>query len=321
MTPAAPTLAIHPGALGDVLLAVPALRRLRAAGAGPLLLAAQPRLGALLVALGVVDRALDFEGLGLARFFTDDDVAAPAAIAEAARVVCWFGARDPDFARRLRAVAPGAVIAAPAAPPLVWRHLLGSVAGEAAGAGAADVDPALRAPVVPSAALLTAGRALLAGSGWDGRAPVVVVHPGAGGAAKRWPAEGFAAVLTDVCAGRRADLFVAVHEGPADGEAVAALRARLAWPRPVLAAPPLPALAGALALATLWLGNDSGIAHLAAAVGTPAIVLFRAEHLAWRPWSASAGALTVTMDRLEPADRRAVAAAAAVRLGDAGRAG
>ncbi|RPH76792.1 MAG: glycosyltransferase family 9 protein, partial [Candidatus Rokuibacteriota bacterium] len=54
------TLAVHPGALGDVLLAVPALRALRATAGGRLVLAAQPRIGALLQALDVVDHAVAF---------------------------------------------------------------------------------------------------------------------------------------------------------------------------------------------------------------------------------------------------------------------
>ena len=65
------TLAIHPGALGDVLLAIPALRTLRVERPGQaLVLAAQPRLGRLLTTLGEVDRALDFESLGLGALFT-----------------------------------------------------------------------------------------------------------------------------------------------------------------------------------------------------------------------------------------------------------
>jgi ADP-heptose:LPS heptosyltransferase len=52
--------------------------------------------------------------------------------------------------------------------------------------------------------------------------------------------------------------------------------------------PGLPQLAGALALGRAWLGNDSGLSHLAAALGVPALVLFDPAKLAWRPWSATA---------------------------------
>jgi hypothetical protein len=65
-------LAIHPGALGDVLLAIPALRALRATG-DRLTIGAQPRIGALLVVLGEADAALDFESLRLDALFTEGE--------------------------------------------------------------------------------------------------------------------------------------------------------------------------------------------------------------------------------------------------------
>jgi heptosyltransferase-3 len=38
--------------------------------------------------------------------------------------------------------------------------------------------------------------------------------------------------------------------------------------------------------ARLFVGNDSGIAHIAAAVGTPAVVIFGSSNVEhWRPWS------------------------------------
>jgi biotin-(acetyl-CoA carboxylase) ligase len=60
------TLAVHPGALGDVLLAIPALRALRAQG-DPLVLAAQPRLGALLEALDAWRARLEGQGFAPVR--------------------------------------------------------------------------------------------------------------------------------------------------------------------------------------------------------------------------------------------------------------
>jgi len=52
---------------------------------------------------------------------------------------------------------------------------------------------------------------------------------------------------------------------------------------PLLACPCLDVLAGALAGAKCYIGNDSGVSHLSAAVGRPTVALFgptEAEHFA-----------------------------------------
>lgn len=290
-------LAVHPGALGDVLLAIPALRALRAR-AGGVTLAAQRRLGELLVALGEADAACELESLRLHALFAGSG---PAALPETDRVVCWLGARDADFVRRLRAQAPGAVVAPSVASGLVWEHLLRTCGGEGVRRQAARVDPAL----------VAAGRAALAEAGWDGRRRVLVVQPGAGGPAKRWPAEAFAAALARAAA--RPDVALVLHQGPADAEAVEALGARLPAALP-LRDPSLPALAGVLHDAALYVGNDSGVSHLAATVGAPAVVLFDAANLAWRPWACEPEVLAVTLARAEPADVETVRAAIERRL-------
>jgi len=100
-----------------------------------------------------------------------------------------------------------------------------------------------------------------------------------------------------------------VHEGPADAEAVRALVACLCRPALRLADPPLPALAGALTLARAYLGNDSGVSHLAASVGAPSVVLFTEAALAWQPWSPTARCVAVTTSTVLDTERAAVGAA------------
>src|SRR5207245_6435946 len=151
---------------------------------------------------------------------------------EARRVVSWFGARDPDFVRRLSAlVADVVVVPSVGEGRPVWEHLRAS-----AGAPTDDVRT-WREPVVLRGALVDEGRRVLVAAGWDGRARLVAVHPGAGGAAKRWPAEGFTAVLAGLRSGRA--LVFPIHQGPAPPGAVAALRVRLTGSARVLAVPEL----------------------------------------------------------------------------------
>jgi ADP-heptose:LPS heptosyltransferase len=295
--------------LGDVLLAIPALRALGAGAAHrQVVLAAQPRIGRLLAALGGVDRHVAFDTLGVETLFADN---APserlAGLASNARVVSWFGHADREYARRLRALAPEAIVASTAAPEgtTVWKHLLATV-------GSAPLD-AWREPMAVPPAMVAEGRRVLADGGWDGFRPLVVLHPGAGGAHKRWPAEGFAALATALADAHRAALVV--HDGPADHEAVAALRGHLGTPAIHLLDPSLDTLAGVTHHAALWLGNDSGVTHLAAALGAPTVALFIAAHMAWRPWWPGARVRTVAVDALSRADLDAVTREAGALLG------
>ena len=276
-----------------MLLAVPALRALRAASpGGSLALAAQPRIARLLRALGVVDEALAFDALGLHALFVDAPRAARLpAIEQATRVVCWFGAGAPGFVERLRALAPGAVVASPVGDDRpVWEHLLATV-------GAAP-EARWRAPLEIPGELLERGRRELVAAGWDGVLPLLLVHPGAGGVDKRWPTEGFARVLERVAP----RIGLAVHCGPADAAPVSELMSRHRGPLLRLEAPELGALAGVLGLAAGYLGNDSGVSHLAAALGVRALVLFTATNLPWRSWSDAARPLVVATETLREAD-------------------
>jgi ADP-heptose:LPS heptosyltransferase len=274
-------LIIHPGALGDVLQAVPALRGLRAvAPAAPIIFVGQPRLGRLLVELGAAQQARAFDGFGLEALFVD--APAPAALAEAVSrvkyVVSWFGSRDETYRRRLRALVPRALVA----PPVpdddtpVWRHLLGTLAGWDL-AIPERVEP-LRAPPLGVAATPRPG---------------LVVHPGSGGDWKRWPAERFAEVIRALR--HRRAFEVLVHQGPADAEAASRLLALLEGDAGALLEPELPHLAAVLGAARAYLGGDSGVSHLAATVGAPSVVLFPpATRRRWAPWSPTAVPIELT---------------------------
>jgi Glycosyltransferase family 9 (heptosyltransferase) len=272
------TLIVHPGALGDVLQAVPALLGLRAAASGrPLAFAGQPRLGRLLVELDVVDEARAFDGLGLSTLFTDAPI--PEALAELtrrfARVVSWFGSRDATYRARLAALGPETIVAppVPADDTPVWRHLVSTL-------GLWSISPP-----EPLAPLRVAERAPTR--------PTLVVHPGSGGAWKRWPVARYAEVIHAIREGRSLDVIV--HQGPADAEEAERLLALLAGHAIALIEPELPRLAAVLGTAHAYLGGDSGVSHLAAAVGAPAVILFPpATRRRWQPWSPTARPIEMT---------------------------
>jgi heptosyltransferase III len=298
-----------------VLLAIPALRALRRERPrDELVIAAQPRIGRLLEALGVVDRSVDFERLGLDALFAPETCGAesewPARCTDelkrSARLVAWVGARDPVFVRRLTTLAPGSVVAASTAGRRpVWEHLADTV-------GAAADDREIRAPIAMPAALRAEARRELARLGWREHDRLLVVHPGAGGPGKQWPAAGFAEVVDRVST--LPHLAIAIHQGPADAAAVAALPESLIARAIVLREPPLPLLAGVLSLAAAYLGNDSGVSHLAAALGVQSVVLFGETQRPWRPWAEHVEPLVVSLAMLRDSDVEQVTADLASRL-------
>jgi ADP-heptose:LPS heptosyltransferase len=105
---------------------------------------------------------------------------------------------------------------------------------------------------------------------------IVALGPTANWDGKIWPAERFVALFHALAAGPLPGARVAVLAGPGEAE-----RARAA---PVLAALPeaidlaghltLPEASACLARCALFVGNDSGLMHLAAATGTPTLGLF-----------------------------------------------
>lgn len=108
-----------------------------------------------------------------------------------------------------------------------------------------------------------------------GAGPFIGIGPTANWSGKIWPAERFVA-LFHALAGRMPGAIPVVFAGP--GEAERAMAA------PVLAALPgaidlggqlsLPAASACLARCALFIGNDSGLMHLAAAAGVPTLGLF-----------------------------------------------
>lgn len=111
------------------------------------------------------------------------------------------------------------------------------------------------------------------------------VHPGAGKKQNVWPPDRFAAIVSRAAAEGR---HVLVLHGPADGEVLEALRASLdhGLEARVKIAPPCPVGVGAalLARADRLLCNDTGVMHVAGAVGVPTVALFGPTDLGlWKP--------------------------------------
>jgi ADP-heptose:LPS heptosyltransferase len=112
--------------------------------------------------------------------------------------------------------------------------------------------------------------------------PFVAVHAGSGSATKNWPADRFSAVVNALRAEH--GLPCVVLGGPADAEALVVLRDRSDRQLAVFDERPLLVVAAILRRAWAFLGNDSGLSHLAGMLGAPSLVLFGpSDPIHWLP--------------------------------------
>ena len=151
--------------------------------------------------------------------------------------------------------------------------------------GASNPRPRLELVIPPEAEAAAAER--WAAFGLEGR-QVTVLHPGSGAfsLARRWPAERYAA-LGDRLAEER-DLAVVVLAGPAPGESelAEAVARGMRHPAALLSGvPSVQELAALLGRAALFVGNDSGVMHLASTVECPIVAVFGpTNYRAWGPY-------------------------------------
>jgi ADP-heptose:LPS heptosyltransferase len=126
--------------------------------------------------------------------------------------------------------------------------------------------------------------------------PVLAIGPAANWAGKQWPAARFAEAVRrltgpgGVLAGARVAVLAAGHERDQARPVIEALPA----PRvlDLVGAVDLPTAAACLRRCRAFLGNDSGLMHLAAAAGTPTLGLFGPSHTQrYRPWGPRAAFL------------------------------
>ena len=273
-------LVIRGGAIGDFLLTLPALALLREAfPQARLEILGYEHIVSLAASGGYADRVRSIEYAAMAGFFN------PKATLDA-ELAGYFGGfqqvvsylYDPDgfFSGNLRRCGVKNLIEASPkidpegehasrqlARPLETLALyLDAAAGPLLRLGEAEVE-------------FARDFFARAGAGDIEERPLVAVHPGSGGERKNWPAECWSELGLELLARPDRPRLLLVG-GEADAKTVAGLRAAWSGAGDVLVAQdlPLPALGALLARCGRFLGHDSGISHLAAAVGTPCTLLF-----------------------------------------------
>ena len=278
-------LVTRAGALGDLVLLGPALFDLRAAGC-PATLLAPARVAAPLGAAGLVDEVLDWESAASGRLLageTTDAWRRSLGRCQAALAL----SRSPDLLSAL--AASGLRVVARDPRPAAGLH-----AADWTRQALADLGLHWRAgppPPWPTAGLEPQAAALLDQLGGPG---FVSVHMGSGSPSKNWPAARFVELAEALAAGRPwlhvsgpAETGASAGPGASDGRILA---------RDL----PLAQLAALLSRAGLHVGNDAGVSHLAAAVGTPTLALFGpTDPGAWAPVGPAVRVLTAPGGELE----------------------
>jgi heptosyltransferase-3 len=238
-------LVIRPGGVGDCILSFPAIENLRARCA--YLEIWVPRAIVPLVRFADRVRAISATGLDL---FGLDGVDADSGLVETLRsfdsIVSWYGSNREDFRAAMSALSLPIEFHR-ALPPAVSDSALHACDFFCAQVGA----PSGAIPRIPLDSQLSTAAG----------AQYVAIHPFSGSPRKNWPLDRF-------------DEVARILDRPVEWCATPEQSAAINGRSPLLAVDDLSQVARWLADASVYIGNDSGITHLAAAVGTPVVALF-----------------------------------------------
>jgi heptosyltransferase-2 len=277
--PEARITVVRSGGLGDTILLLPALQLLRRALPEALLtLVGSEWAEGLAPLLSFNLRVTRFDSPALASLFGGETALDPTGLFSASDAVILYTA-DPSsaFADNLRRLCRGPVVTWPVTPASDCHaalHFARAILDRGDPLGDLPV-PILRAPSEFDAW----ARSWLVERFGDGTCPVAV-HPGSGGRRKCWPAECI------IETARALGGPILLLEGPADAEPATEVSRRLAPETPHARATDLglPQVAALLARCRLYLGNDSGVSHLAAAIGVPTVAVFGpTDPAVWAP--------------------------------------
>jgi hypothetical protein len=234
-------LIIRPGAIGDTILAFPALRRLCAEYTEIWV------RSDIVPLIDFADRVRAISSTGIDLLGLADVVPPKQLIQELGsfdEVVTWYGANRSEFREELQRIARSVRFLGALPPDGAGKHAADYFLEQAGGAGTAA--PRIEVATAPAAA----GH--------------VVLHPFSGGARKNWPFPRFEALAKQLTTlGYRVEWAACPDRVRFEN-----LRDLAEW----------------LAGARCFVGNDSGITHLAAAVGVPVVALFGpTDPAVWAP--------------------------------------
>jgi heptosyltransferase-3 len=269
------TLVWHQGALGDLLLSLPSIYAIkRCSETESLHLVSRTDLAGLILKNGIADGLSSNEDALFAQLFGEGDL--PGRLCEFLNeyhsVFVFARRRDPLFFGRIGKCIPYAFFIQTVPPYGKVIHVsdfqLQNV--RAAGTGFESRMPSLEADIPPDL---------------KPTKKTIAVHPGSGSRKKRWPLENYLELICRLAAPGEYDVRILL--GPAEDEEIFRNVAERTGHRGdvmVVRNRPISLIAAVLQSSDLFIGNDSGIAHLASSLGVPTVALFGpTDHRLWGP--------------------------------------
>mgnify|MGYP000296171129 CR=1 FL=1 len=261
-------LVLRSGALGDFVCTLPALMALRNWRPEAYIeIVARSGMAELAVAAGLADAGSSVDGAWVARLFLPGAVLSQEEIARLRSftiAVSYLQDPSESVAENLRAAGVGHLITG--SPIVKDMHACDQLLKPLRNAGIpVPREPVPRLELKPEHR--QRGRARLEGVGKR----VVAIHAGSGSPRKNWPVHKFMALAATLESRMGVTPFFTV--GEADSEVAAAVR-NSSRAFTVLQDCSVLELAETLSACVAFVGNDSGVTHLAAALGVPVVALF-----------------------------------------------
>lgn len=278
------TFIYHDGALGDVLLSLPSIRAIRK-DFGFVHLAGRPDVARFLKEAGMVDEASSSDsGLYASLYEANPDARAQDFLCQFDRAFVFTVRDDSALAAAMGGIVPRTKVVITIPPKGTRTHVAEYRLKQL---GYVHLNQ-MEAPTVPPLYREQA-MDILVKAGYAGNRPLVTIHPGSGGKAKCWPLENYIELAARLKQDH--DLFILFFTGPAEERAMKDEVKEFARGHEGMAhveEGDLTTVAALLGRSGLFIGNDSGITHLAAAMGSPVIALFGPTDPAfWMPMGRS----------------------------------
>jgi heptosyltransferase III len=276
-------LIIHPGALGDILLAIPAIQSLRLKfPQHEIVLIASIAVSRLLLECGVISNGLPLEGHVCLRLFSRTVSISrelSSCVNRCDLAVAWMEDEEGMLGAFFQEFGVARVqIQSPFSTGLRATHqsdrfleTLGEPTRDSVSESTVQVPPHL----------LERGKGYLDALRIPYEQSLVLVHPGSGSVHKRLEPRRMASLIEGLW---EKGMYPLIVEGPADQDAVAQTLHFVSRAPRVLRDLDLSQLAGVFAQVALYIGHDSGVTHLSALLGVPTIALFGpTDHHRWAP--------------------------------------